>query len=165
MWEKSRAPLGLLQGREGASLKLRIGPCIRTRSTRCRRAIPNRLTRAGRNQRVARMQRPRRDFDITSVMRSSRVAGLLLMLPLPGLLCQTPGSRILFSFEREQEISTIKAVNVRLERVAGHAAGSKYSLAVTIRPGERARHHAAVRYKALGLAAIRRACRECCQPW
>ena len=59
------------------------------------------------------------------------------MLPLAGLLCQTSGSRILFSFEREQEISTIKAVDVRLERVAGHAAGSKYSLAVTIRPGER----------------------------
>jgi hypothetical protein len=59
------------------------------------------------------------------------------MLSLPGVFCQTPGSRTLFSFEREQEISTIKAVNVRLERVAGHAVAGKYSLAVTIQPGER----------------------------
>jgi hypothetical protein len=59
------------------------------------------------------------------------------MVPLSGLLCQTPGSRILFSFEQEQEIATIKAVNVRLERVAAHAGGGKYSLAVNIQPGER----------------------------
>ncbi len=59
------------------------------------------------------------------------------MLPWPGLFCQTPGSRILFSFEREQDISTIKTVNVRLERVAGHAAGARSSLAVNIQPGER----------------------------
>src|ERR1035441_7513104 len=70
-------------------------------------------------------------------MQTSRVAGLFLMLPLSGLFCQTPGSRILFSFEQEQEISTIKAVNVRLERVAAPAGGGKYSLAVNIQPGER----------------------------
>jgi hypothetical protein len=59
------------------------------------------------------------------------------MIPWSGLLCQTPSPRILFSFEREQEIAAIKAVNVRLERVAGHTAEGKYSLAVDIQPGER----------------------------
>ncbi len=70
-------------------------------------------------------------------MQANRVAGLLLLLPIAGLLGQTPGSRVLFSFQREQDIAAIKAVNVRLERVAGHAAGGEYSLAVTIQPGER----------------------------
>ena len=66
----------------------------------------------------------------------SRVKGLLLVLPLTVLLSQTPSSRMLFSFEPNEDISQIKVVGARIQRTKAHVTDGEYSLALSIRPGE-----------------------------
>lgn len=70
-------------------------------------------------------------------MQIRRGTGRLLVLCLPALLGQSPRSRILFSFEPNEDISRIKAVDAHIERTQEHATDGGYSLVLSIHPGER----------------------------
>lgn len=70
-------------------------------------------------------------------MQIRRGTGCLLVLCLPALFAQAPRSRILFSFEPNEDISRIKAVDAHIERTQDHATDGGYSLVLSIHPSER----------------------------